>query len=525
MTDPAFQDQEEQVTPKIGKFRGGLVLPEHKDLSTGRPIKIMPLSKRYILPITQHSGQPAVAEVKVGDQVLKGQVIARTHGFVGSILHAPTSGKISAIEPHPVAHPSGLPATCIVLEADGDDEPIKSYKLEDWRHSEPLVVRNYLQEMGVVGLGGAVFPTHIKLTPAADIVVEKLILNGAECEPYISCDDMLMREYAEQIISGAHIAMHILGTNKCALVLEDNKPDAIAALEKAIADNGREDIEIHAMPSRYPEGGERQLIQALTGKEVPTGGLPVDLGFIVQNVGTMAAVHNAVVNGEPLVSRIVTVTGKGITHPGNVEVRLGTLFSEVMEFCGGYTDSVERLIMGGPMMGFALPSDNVPVIKRTNCILVAAKEEVPVKDDPMPCIRCGECAQVCPASLLPQQLYWYARSQDFNRTKDYHIFNCIECGCCDLVCPSHIPLTSYFRFAKSELWIKERERDVAESAKQRFEAREKRVEKQKATLDEKRKKKRESIREKPGSEEAKSEIAAAVERAAKKRKDVGPDQT
>ncbi|MGH8494545.1 MAG: electron transport complex subunit RsxC [Gammaproteobacteria bacterium] len=453
---------------QVWKFPGGLRLPPHKSASTTQPIAIAPAPAIAVLPLLQHTGAPATPVVKPGAQVLTGEPIASAEDHIGAPLHASVSGKVIAIENRPVPHPGGLSAPCIVIEADGRDQHYEGYApVADHLALEPSEIGRLVGEAGIVGLGGAVFPTSVKLRTAGGAPLEALILNGAECEPWISCDDMLMRERADSVVLGAQIMLHALQAGRCVIAIEHDKPEAIAALEAASAGDKR--FEVIAVTTAYPAGGERQLIQVLTHREVPTGRLPPDIGYLMQNVATAAAVAQRFRDGRPLISRIVTVAGDGIASPRNFEARLGTPFSALAAEAGGYSGEVARVVMGGPMMGFAVPTDEVPVVKATNCIWAATARDVRATDDEMPCIRCGECARVCPAVLLPQQLYWYTRAGDFDKVLDYALFDCIECGCCDFVCPSHIPLTGYFRFAKSEITAREADRARAARAKWRHE--------------------------------------------------------
>jgi len=501
---------------ELHRFPGGLELPGNKAMSTGRPVRIAPVPRELIIPLSQHIGEPSTPLVEAGQHVRRGEAIAEPASAISAALHAPTSGTIAAIEDRLIPHPSGLTARCIVIHADGNDAAVPAMPLPKWEHAPPDEIRGHLRSAGIVGLGGAAFPTWVKLDTEGRPAIERLVLNGAECEPYISCDDMLMRERAADVVSGARIMLRALQAARCQIAIEDNKPEAENALRTALREANDERLELVAVPSVYPEGGEKQLIQVLTGREVPHDGLPLDIGIVCHNVATAAAVHRAVIQGEPLISRIVTVTGQGVAEPANVEARVGTLFGELIEFCGGYTQISSRLIMGGPMMGFALKSDEVPVIKGTNCILAGREEEVAPARATMPCIRCGECAQVCPASLLPQVLYWHTRARDFEKTREYDLFDCIECGCCDLVCPSQIPLVSHFRFAKTEIWGKELERAKADIARQRHEARQARLEHEAREQEEKRRRKQEALEKMKSGDPKKNEIKAALERARKK---------
>jgi electron transport complex protein RnfC len=465
-------------------FPGGLHPPQHKYLSNQTKIVVAPLPQRVVLPLAQHIGAPAKPLVKVGERVLRGQKIARAEGYISAPIHASISGHVVAITEHPIAHPSGLKGECIIIESDGLDEAaptLEHYAGQDISQVDPSHLRNLVREAGIVGLGGAAFPSFVKLNPGPQNQVETLILNGAECEPYITCDDRLMREYADNVIAGIEIIMHALGAKQCLIGIEDNKPEARSAMHSALQSSGRTDTNIIVTPTIYPEGGEKQLIKVLTDKEVPAGGLPLEVGVVCQNVGTAAAIYQAVHNGQPLVSRIVTVTGRGVEKQLNVEARIGTPVAELVAFAGGYTHEAERLIMGGPMMGFGLQTDEIPLVKATNCLLVTTADEVkPSTEDAMPCIRCGSCAEVCPVNLVPQQMYWYAKSKDFDKIQEYNLFDCIECGCCAHVCPSHIPLVQYYRFAKSEIWQQEKDKKKANAAKERHEARQTRIDREAA---------------------------------------------
>lgn len=503
-------------------FPGGLALAPRKAQSTQQPLARLPLGFEYVLPLLQHEGDPAEAQVTVGEHVLRGQVIARAEGYFSLPIHAPTSGTVTGILPRPIPHPSGLMADCIVIEADGLDEAIQDKAaIDDPSAVHPSRLRNRLRECGVAGLGGAAFPTHIKLNPTGGRKADTLIINGAQCEPYISCDDMLLREHAEEVIAGTGLMLTALDCPKALVAIESDTPEAMAAVDAVIEAAGDARIQRVMVPTVYPEGGERQLIQTLLGREVPSNGLPLDVGAICHNVATARAAWRAIHHGEALTERVVTVSGNGVRQPRNVIARLGTPVAELIAFCGGYTDSVTRLIMGGPMMGFALGNDEVPIVKGTTCILAADDSDVVDHKEALPCIRCGECSEACPAGLLPQQLYWYAQDRDLDGVRDYHLFDCIECGCCDVVCPSHIPLVQYFRAAKTEIWAREQERRKSDIARERYEHRQARLareaEAKKRRLEEK--KKALAERQK-GDSEVESEIDAIMSRVkARKKKD------
>ncbi len=511
----------EQV--RLWRFHGGLHLPEHKAESTGAPIAGIRLPKRIILPLQQHIGEPSELAVEVGERVLKGQIVARASGYVSVPIHASTSGKVVEIGEQPVPHPSGLNAPCVVIEPDGQDEWIQTQPIQDYRELDPSALRNRIRDAGIVGLGGAGFPSFIKLNPGTRGKVDTLILNGAECEPYITCDDMLMRERAVEVLEGARIMRHALHAERCVIGIEDNKPAAYAALHETLRQAQDDGIEVIQVPTIYPGGGEKQLIQVLTGKEVPSHGLPLDVGIVCHNVATAASVYRAVQQGRPLISRIVTVTGHGVHAPQNLEVLIGTPINELIDWAGGYTKHAARLILGGPMMGFTLTHDNLPVIRTTNCILVASAKEAPEPPPAMPCIRCGACAEVCPALLLPQQLYWYSRSRDFDKTQDYNLFDCIECGCCAYVCPSHIPLVQYYRFAKTEIWAQEREKRKADHARRRHEFHLERLAREKAEREERMRKKKAALKQPAAgaTDPKKAAIEAALKRVKAKQNQAG----
>jgi len=508
---------------RLHHFHGGLHLPDNKQLSNGQPVGQAALPERLILPLSQHIGTPAKPLVKTGERVLKGQMIAAAQGPVSAPVHASSSGTVIEIADHPVAHPSGLPARCIVIETDGQDQ--WTTLPEPWPEFEQKTADELLRRIrdaGIVGMGGAAFPTSVKLNPGPDRRIETLVINGAECEPYITCDDMLMREQAERVTAGIAILRHLLGVGECLIGIEDNKPEAIQAMTRAVAERKLPQTEVITIPTRYPSGGEKQLIRILTGKEVPSGGIPAHVGIVCHNVGTAAAVADAILLGKPLISRLVTLTGEGIGQPCNLEVAIGTPASELIRQAGGYSRQASHLILGGPMMGFALPQDSVPMTKASNCLLAASEREDPDPGPAMPCIRCGRCADACPVTLLPQQMYWYARAKDLEKVQEYKLFDCIECGCCSHVCPSHIPLVQYYRYAKNECWDQEKEHQKAEHARQRHEARIERLARIEAEKQARLKKKKAALKRKPAAGSAdkdpkKAAIEAAMKRAAEKK--------
>ncbi|VXC09625.1 Ion-translocating oxidoreductase complex subunit C [Pseudomonas sp. 8BK] len=456
----------------IWDIPGGIHPAECKELSNRTPIQPAPLPGRLTLPLNQHIGTPAEPVVVVGERVRKGQLIAAANGFVSVPVHAPTSGTVSFIGPQPYPHVSGMLAPAIVIDSDGLDEWIELTPQPDYRHLESSTLVELIRQAGISGLGGAGFPTAVKLNARPTQKIHTLIINGTECEPYISADDLLMRERANELISGIDILVQLIHPDQVLIGIEDNKPEAIAAVRSALNERS---YQLKAFPTKYPSGGEKQLIQILTGVEVPSGGLPADIGMLCQNVGTCVAIHNAVIHGKPLISRITTLTGEALARPMNVEVLLGTPAGELLAFAGLDQGKLNRLIMGGPMMGFTLPDFAVPVIKTTNCLLASTTAELPPPPPAMPCIRCGECAEACPASLLPQQLHFFAIGQEHEQLKAHNLFDCIECGACAYVCPSSIPLVQYYRAAKGEIRELEQKQLKAEQSKQRFELRQERL--------------------------------------------------
>ena len=508
---------------KLDHFDGGIKLAEYKQLSSQSTIASMTQSKQYIIPLQQHIGAPSRVLVKPGERVLKGQMLAKPSDLISSAIHAPVSGIVTDINLHDVPHISGLKDQCISIENDFKDEWIERKPLgENYNQTSSHDLRKIIADAGIVGLGGAAFPSSVKQT---EMNIKTLLLNGAECEPYISCDDALMRERAEQILLGADIIGHIIKARQCIIAIEDNKPEAINAMQAAIDKDGTQFFQLQIIPTLYPSGGEKQLIQIISGKEVPKNRLPAELGILCHNVATAYAIYRAIYFAEPLISRIVTVTGHGVKHPQNIEVLIGTSMHDCIEYCGGYTEDCDELIMGGPMMGFSIETDNVPVIKATNCLLVTKKEnEQQVSSGQhLPCIRCGKCVDVCPARLLPQQLYWYASSQNTERLVEHNLFDCIECGCCAYVCPSEIPLVQYYRYAKTTIRQQERERKASDISRQRHEAHQLRLEKQKQEREDRLRKKRELLKNKTNDsangdkDNKKIAIAEAIARAQAKK--------
>ncbi|EHG5995366.1 electron transport complex subunit RsxC [Escherichia fergusonii] len=469
---------------KIWDFNGGIHPPEMKSQSNGTPLRQVPLAQRFVMPLKQHIGAEGELCVSVGDHVLRGQPLTRGRGKMLPI-HAPTSGTVVAIAPHSTAHPSALAELSVIIDADGEDRWIERDGWLDYRnHSrEELIAR--IHQFGVAGLGGAGFPTGVKLQGGGD-KIETLIINAAECEPYITADDRLMQDCAAQVVEGIRILAHILQPREVLIGIEDNKPQAISMLRAVLADS--HDISLRVIPTKYPSGGAKQLTYILTGKQVPHGGRSSDIGVLMQNVGTAYAVKRAVIDGEPITERVVTLTGEAVSRPGNVWARLGMPVKHLLTDAGFCPSADQMVIMGGPLMGFTLPWLDVPVVKITNCLLAPSASELGEPQEEQGCIRCSSCADACPADLLPQQLYWFSKGQQHDKATAHNIADCIECGACAWVCPSNIPLVQYFRQEKAEIAaIRQEERRAAE-AKARFEARQARLEREKAARLERHKK-------------------------------------
>jgi electron transport complex protein RnfC len=503
---------------RLHRFHGGLRLRHNKQAACRHPLHRLPVPEVLVVPLLQHRGSPARCVVTEGQRVLKGQLLGDLPGNAsggairGARVHAPTSGTIRAIETRTMAHATGQAGPCVILEADGEDLWTSCEGLADPFQAPPYQLQERLRDAGVVGLGGAAFPTDHKVADPDPI--HTLILNGAECEPYIACDEMLMREHPDRLLAGAELLRRTVGAERVILAIEDQMDQVATALRGADAPPGPAPAEIVRVPAIYPEGGERQLVQTLTGKEVPDGGTPRDLGLLVQNVATAVAAWDAIVDGRPLIERIVTVTGNGVRDPRNVLALIGTPVGELIEAAGGYTEDVARLVIGGPMMGYTLPNDGEPVTKATNCLLALSANDVRPTQPEMPCIRCGDCAGACPAQLLPQTLLFHARAGQWDETEALGVNACIECGCCDFVCPSHIPLAGWFRHAKGEVRALARERAAAAAARGRFEARETRLAREKQEKAERQARRKRRLQDEA---DRKQQIAAALARARAKR--------
>ena len=509
---------------------GGVHPPENKHQSLTLPIGSLPLPEKLLIPLSQHIGTPAKPCVELGSSVLKGQKIAEAAGPVSVPMHAPTSGTISAIEHRPIAHSSGMLAPCIEITSDGRDQWQAHQGIEDYKNASASTLLQAIAEAGIAGMGGAGFPSAVKLNPGSERPIHTLIVNATECEPYITADDSAIRERAAEIIEGIDILSQILGHPDSILIgIEDNKPEAIAALEPHTQDSG---VSVVSFPTKYPSGGEKQLIYILTGQEIPSGGLPADIGMVCVNIGTTYAIKRAIVEGEPLISRVTTMTGEACGINRNYETLIGTMVSHMLEHSQFNQDRCSRLVMGGPMMGFSLTSADVPIVKTTNCILAPSYDEIPDDEPAQPCIRCGLCAEACPVSLLPQQLFWYSQAEDHERLEAHNLFDCIECGACSYVCPSNIPLVQYYRHSKGEIQKARVEKVKSDHARQRFEFHQQRMEQAERDKEAKRAARREAAEKaktaKSGSEDksgagsAADIIAAAQARAAARK--VSPEQ-
>ncbi|WKY92407.1 electron transport complex subunit RsxC [Vibrio metoecus] len=494
---------------KLWDFPGGIHPFENKHQSNRQPIINASIPNELVLPLKQHIGKAGDLLVKVGDRVLKGQPLTQYTSTFMLPIHAPTSGVISAIEPRTVAHPSGLSELCIVLTPDQQEEWFELQPQPDYQQLSPETLLELIRQAGISGMGGAGFPTAKKLQSGLSRT-EILIINAAECEPYITADDVLMRQYAQEIIQGIEIVEHILKPKLTIIGIEDNKPEAVAALQQAAQDKP---MVIRVIPTKYPSGGEKQLIKILTNLEVPKGGIPADIGLMVQNVGSLQAIARAILHGEPLIRRVVTLTGDCFRKPRNVWALLGTPVQALLNEFGYKVDKkLPRLIMGGPMMGFTLPHAQVPITKTANCILAPTRNELTNSDHEMACIRCGQCADACPVSLLPQQLQWHAKAQEFDKCEELNLKDCIECGACAYVCPSDIPLVQYYRQAKAEIRTRSLEAEAAERAKARFEEKKARMDRDKAERENRFKQAAEDRRKEMQQQGGSDAIAAAIER-------------
>ncbi|MEJ2140805.1 MAG: electron transport complex subunit RsxC [Gammaproteobacteria bacterium] len=490
---------------KLYRFKGG-VHPEAHKVATGyKCITPFPMPARLYLPVQQHIGAPANPEVSIDQHVLKGERLAGSQGAISAPIHAPTSGTIADITDCTAPHPSGLAVRTIILEPDGKDQWVTLQGVKTPFLMDPDEVAARVGAAGIVGLGGATFPSAVKLNLGKNNKVYTLIINGSECEPYLTCDDLLMQSRAEKIVDGIRIMLHGLQAPRALIAIEDNKHTAIKAMQKACKNTANVDVVV--VPTLYPMGSEKQMIKTLTGMDVPAGKRSIDIGVLVHNVGTAFAVHRAIRFGEPLVSRIVTMGGGAILNPQNLEVPIGTHVSDVIEFCGGFKEKPERILMGGPMMGQLLPSTDVPIVKGTSGIIALTKNEI-TQHHTMPCIRCGSCITACPCGLLPLEMANRARKGDIEGAVNFGLMDCISCGSCSYVCPSYIPLVQYFNFAKGEVVARQKEQQHQEQTKILAEKRTERIEREKKEKAEAAVKRKAERAAKQAAEEAKKESEA-----------------
>ncbi|MDD5274963.1 MAG: electron transport complex subunit RsxC [Methylovulum sp.] len=455
------------------RIRGGVHAEERKtSTATQAIVTAFPLPKKLYIPLQQHVGKPAEPLIKVGEVVLKGQLLAHSQGIISAPVHAPSSGTILDVNDYPAPHPSALPIRMIVLETDGKDEWLQPPDIGDPFQLPPEDISLRVGAAGIVGLGGATFPTAVKLNMGRENHIDTLIINGAECEPYLSCDDRLMQERAESIIDGVRLMLHGMETHNAVVAIEDNKPQAFAAMTAAAMPYPS--IKVMQIPTRYPMGWDRQLIRYVTGKEVPVGCRSSEIGVTIHNVGTAYAVHNAIRHGRPLVSRVVTVAGGAVQRPMNVEVPLGTLIADLFNFCYVSPEKTARIIMGGPMMGDSLPHISLPTVKATSGILALTQSELKDTDE-QPCIRCASCVTVCPAGLRPLDMANNIRANQLDAAVDIGLKDCISCGCCSYICPSNIPLVHYFKYASGEVAARQQAQHKSEQTKRLMEARQTRL--------------------------------------------------
>ena len=427
-------------------FRGGIHPAENKHFSEKKPIEKLPAPEIAYVLLSQHIGAPAKPVVKKGDEVKFGQKIGESAGFISANIHSPVSGKVKSIEDIP--HFLGGYSAAIIIENDGNDTPADELeKHSDWKNLPPDQIPKIAAEAGIVGMGGATFPTNVKLSPPKDKKVHTVIINGAECEPYLTADHRLMLEHPDAIVEGAEMIRYALGADRLIIAIEENKPDAVESMRKTVEGKN---IEVAVLKTKYPQGAEKQLINALTGLEVPSGGLPFDVGCYVQNVGTAKAIRDAVIDGMPLVERVVTISGLAVKEPKNVLARVGTPLSELLEFAGGASGEIGKVIMGGPMMGLDQLTLDTPVTKGTSGVLFIPPEQAKVGEENH-CILCASCIDVCPMKLMPTSIAHNAKYEKFNIAKRLGALDCIECGSCVYVCPANINLLHYIRWAKAEI--------------------------------------------------------------------------
>lgn len=480
----------------LHSFKGGIILKHHKNVSLQNGLHRLPIPEKLVVSLRLNNGTVAMPVVAIGDYVLKGQLIAQPHDKGGSFIHAPASGTVTDIKKTTTASPNADISKTIEICTDKKNQWIERHHtniIEFIEHAKTSEIVDAIYEGGLIGLGGAGFPTHLKYHNSNNndqqpTHIHTLIINGAECEPYITCDEQLMIEYAEDLINGGLLMMKASGADHVLFAIEDQVGGIKSHLQSIIKQRKLAQIDVIKVPTIYPAGGEKQLIKVLTGLEVPSGGLPLDLGIIVQNVATIKALNDYITEGKPLVERIVTVAGDAVNKPQNLIVPIGTPIGDVLRHAGCDFNSIDRIVIGGPMMGYAMPDAEIGIDKTSNCLLALTQENTKQHGPTLPCIRCGECVNVCPAELLPQQLHWYIKGGNLEKAREHHVFDCIECGACAWVCPSQIKLVDYYRYAKSELKYLDFKRQKADAAQSRHEKREQRLLKLKQQRAEKRQK-------------------------------------
>ena len=496
---------------KLFSIRGGVHPDDCKALSAKQSIKTLPMPPLLHIPLQQHIGAAAASLVMRGENVKKGQLLARSQGVISAPVHAPTSGRIMGVGSYPAHHASGLNVSTITLKPDDKDEWVDGlitrenpFELSSDEISQAVAVA------GIVGMGGATFPSAVKLNLRTRYQLHTLVINGAECEPYLTCDDRLMQEHSQQVVKGVMLMARALGVSNILFSIEDNKPDAITAINSAVMKLKKLifklqfKIQVIGLPTQYPMGSEKHLVQTLTGKETPARALTADIGIVVHNTATAMAVHDALYLGRPLVSRVMTVSGGAIRQPENLRVLLGTPLSQLVDFCGGYKEPPVKLISGGPMMGQPLPDTRVPVVKGSNGLLALTSAELKATDE-MPCIRCASCVQACPCGLVPLEMSAQIRAGNLDNSVNLGLLDCIACGSCSYVCPSHIPLVQYFNYAKGELAERQRQQHKMGETKKLTEARTQRMEEIKRV-------KREMMMKRKKEMEAKKKLVAAKEK-------------
>ncbi|MGY6276510.1 electron transport complex subunit RsxC [Methylomonas sp. MgM2] len=488
------------------RLRGGVHAEEHKSETSGVPIaRNLPIPKKLYIPVQQHVGKPAEPLVKVGEKVLKGQLLAYSQGTISAPVHAPSSGVVADVIDFPAPHPSALPIRTIVIETDGMERWIEKSLPDDPFQLPPEEICVRVGAAGVVGLGGAVFPSAVKLDLGRKNRIHTLLINAGECEPYLTCDDRLMQEKAAEIVDGIRLMLRGMQAPEAMIGIEDNKPEAYEAMRQACLEYPN--IKVMQVPTRYPMGWDRQMLRYLTGWEIPADGRATDIGVVIHNVATAHAVYKAVCLAEPLISRVVTVSGSAVAEPQNVEVLIGTLMSEVLDFCKVEKSKIARLIMGGPMMGDALPLSTVPVVKACNGILALSEQDIETPEV-KPCIRCSTCVTACPVGLLPLEMASRIRGNQLDAAVDLGLKDCINCGSCSYVCPSNIPLVHYFKFASGELYKRQQKEHKSEQTKRLIDDRSQRMERIRLAQEEEARKAKEAREERMRQQQLAKEKAA-----------------